>query len=47
MAASDQQLTVEVIVAGSVVGVGRGRSKRMAEMEAAKVALEGFLPDSQ
>ena len=38
--------TVEVIVAGSVIGSGRGRSKRMAEMEAARVALESFSSDS-
>ena len=37
-----KKFTVEVIVADSVIGVGRGRSKRMAEMEAARVALEGF-----
>ena len=42
-----KEFTVEVIVAGSIIGVGRGRSKRMAEMEAARMALEGFSPDSQ
>ena len=42
-----KEFTVEVIVAGSVIGTGRGRSKRMAEMEAARVALESFSSDSQ
>lgn len=42
-----KEFTVEVIVAGSVIGTGRGKSKRMAEMEAAKVALESFSTDSQ
>jgi len=37
--------TVEVIVSGSVAGVGRGRSKRIAEMEAARSAFEGLLLD--
>ena len=41
-----KEFTVEVIVAGSVIGTGRGRSKRMAEMEAARVALESFSSDS-
>jgi len=39
-----KEFTVEVIVSGSVIGVGRGKSKRIAEMEAAKTALEGLLP---
>jgi len=38
-----KEFTVEVIVNGSVIGVGRGKSKRMAEMEAARVAVEGLL----
>ncbi len=42
-----KEFTVEVIVAGSVIGTGRGKSKRLAEMEAARVALESFSPDSQ
>ena len=39
-----KEFTVEVVVSGSVIGVGRGKSKRIAEMEAAKSALEGLLP---
>ena len=39
-----KQFTVEVIVSGSVIGVGRGTSKRIAEMEAAKAALVGLSP---
>jgi len=42
-----KEFTVEVIVAGSIIGTGRGKSKRMAEMEAARMALEDFPPDSQ
>lgn len=37
-----KEFTVEVIVGDSVVGVGRGRSKQLAEMEAARTALEGL-----
>jgi ribonuclease III len=43
----DKEFTVEVIVNGSVIGTGRGKSKRMAEMDAARVALESFSRDSQ
>ena len=39
-----KEFTVEVIVSGSVIGVGRGTSKRIAEMEAAKAALVGLSP---
>jgi ribonuclease-3 len=39
-----KEFTIEVIVNGSVIGAGRGKSKRIAEMEAAKTALEGLLP---
>lgn len=38
-----KEFTVEVIVYGSVISVGRGKSKRIAEMEAARSALEGLL----
>jgi len=38
-----KEFTVEVIVNGSVISVGRGKSKRIAEMEAARSALEGLL----
>ena len=40
-----KEFTVEVIVNGSVLGVGRGNSKRRAEMEAARVALQGWSSD--
>ena len=40
-----KEFTVEVIVAGSVIGRGHGSSKRMAEKEAARDALEGLLQD--
>lgn len=38
----DKEFTVEVMVGRRVVGRGRGKSKRMAEMEAARIALEEF-----
>jgi ribonuclease-3 len=34
--------TVEVLAGGSILGQGRGASKRAAEMEAAREALEGL-----
>jgi ribonuclease-3 len=37
-----KEFTVEVIVGDSVIGRGRGKSKRMAEQEAARHALEGL-----
>ncbi len=37
-----KEFTVEVIVNGSVLGVGRGKSKRIAEVEAARIALQGW-----
>lgn len=37
-----KEFTVEVSVGGSVIGRGRGKSKRVAEMEAARDALEGL-----
>jgi len=37
-----REFTVEVMVGDTVVGRGHGKSKRMAEMEAAKNALEGL-----
>ncbi len=37
-----KEFTVEVIVGGSVIGKGHGKSKRVAEMEAARDALEGL-----
>ncbi|MFQ5987685.1 MAG: putative dsRNA-binding protein [Dehalococcoidia bacterium] len=37
-----KEFTVEVIVGDSVIGRGHGRSKRMAEKEAARDALQGL-----
>ena len=37
-----KEFTVEVIVGGSVIGRGHGKSKRVAEMEAARDALQGL-----
>jgi ribonuclease-3 len=36
----DKEFTVEVAVSGAVLGVGSGRSKKLAETEAARLALE-------
>lgn len=38
----DKTFTVEVLVDGSVVGTGTGRSKQLAQQEAAQVALEKY-----
>lgn len=40
----DRTFEVEVAVAGEVVGKGAGRSKKQAEQEAARVALETLHP---
>jgi ribonuclease-3 len=40
-----KEFTVEVSVNGKVIGVGRGRSKRQAEREAARKALESLEQD--
>ncbi len=37
-----KEFTVEVIVGGSVIGRGQGKSKRQAETEAARAALESL-----
>lgn len=37
-----KEFTVEVIVGDSVIGIGQGKSKRMAEQEAARDALESL-----
>jgi len=37
-----KEFTVEVIVGDSVIGRGHGKSKRLAEMEAARDALDGL-----
>lgn len=39
--------TVEVLLGDTVLGRGRGQSKRMAEKEAAKAALEGLGKDAR
>jgi len=41
----DREFTVEVSVDGDVIGSGRGKSKRQAEMAAAQAALEGLSQD--
>ena len=41
----DRDFTVEVSVDGDVIGSGRGKSKRQAEMAAAQAALEGLSQD--
>jgi ribonuclease-3 len=38
----DKEFTVEVIIGDSVIGRGHGKSKRMAEQEAARDALDGL-----
>ena len=38
----DKQFTVELSINGEVVGVGKGSSKKRAEQDAARVALEKF-----
>lgn len=40
-----KEFTVEVIVGGSVIGRGHGKSKRVAEREAARDALVGLAQD--
>jgi ribonuclease-3 len=37
-----KEFTVEVIVDGRMVAIGRGKSKRQAETEAARTALESM-----
>ena len=41
----DKHFTVEVSLNGKVVGHGDGRSKKKAEQEAAKTAIENLFPD--
>ena len=41
----DREFTVEVSVNGAVIGSGRGKSKRQAEMAAAQAALESLSQD--
>ena len=41
----DKHFTVEVSLNGKVVGTGDGRSKKKAEQEAAKTAIENLFPD--
>jgi ribonuclease-3 len=41
----DRRFTVDVLVDGSVLGRGSGRSKRSAEKEAARVALDRLSPE--
>lgn len=38
----DREFTVEVLAGGEVIGRGSGKSKQLAEKEAARVALEGI-----
>ena len=38
----DKQFTVELSINGEVVGMGNGSSKKRAEQDAARVALENF-----
>ena len=40
-----REFTVEVVVGDTVLGRGSGKSKKMAEMEAARIAVEGFTRD--
>ena len=42
----DKQFEVEVSLNGSVVGRGTGRSKKRAEQDAARAAIEKLFPDS-
>ncbi len=42
----DKQFDVEVSLNGSVVGKGSGRSKKRAEQDAARTAIEGLFPES-
>ena len=42
----DKQFDVEVSLNGSVVGRGSGRSKKRAEQDAARVAIEKLFPDT-
>ena len=41
----DKQFDVEVSLNGTVVGKGNGRSKKRAEQDAARVAIEKLFPD--
>lgn len=41
----DKQFTVEVSLNGKVVGTGDGRSKKKAEQDAAKAAIEALFPN--
>ena len=43
----DKQFTVEVSLNGTVVGSGTGRSKKRAEQEAARVAIEKMFPEKR
>ena len=40
----DKQFDVEVSLNGAVVGKGTGRSKKRAEQDAARVAIEKLFP---
>ena len=42
----DKQFDVEVSLNGTVVGKGSGRSKKRAEQDAARVAIEKLFPDN-
>ena len=37
--AHDKRFTCQVLVDGIIMGIGKGSSKKMAEQEAAKIAL--------
>jgi ribonuclease-3 len=41
----DKQFTVEVSLNGAVVGQGIGRSKKKAEQDAARMAIEKLFPN--
>ena len=43
----DKQFQVELLLNGQVIGVGIGSSKKRAEQEAARVALEHLFPESK
>jgi ribonuclease-3 len=40
-----RRFTVQVLVSGKALGVGEGRSKQMAEKDAAEQALKGIKDD--
>ena len=42
----DKRFLVEVLLNGSPIGTGTGTSKKRAEQDAARVALEGFAAEA-